>query len=158
MTAPAARSIGRVSTSSSLPGEGSFLVYLPPGYASTTGRYPVLYLLHGHNGHATAFLEIGIQETLDRLIGEGAIPPMIAVMIQDQSGLNNWRNIGGGHSETYVVEVQELIDRMLPTIATRAGRAIAGSSMGGLRRDARGAGQPLPLRGRRELARLLQQP
>jgi enterochelin esterase-like enzyme len=118
-------------TSSALPGEGSFLVYLPPGYASTTHRYPVLYLLHGRTGHATAFLEVGIQESLDRLIHDGAVPPMIAVMIQDQGGLNNWRNIGRRHSETYVVEVQELIDRMLPTIATRAGRAIAGSSMGG---------------------------
>jgi S-formylglutathione hydrolase FrmB len=52
-------------------------------------------------------------------------------MIQDLSGLQNWRNTGRRHSESYVVEVQELIDRMLPTIATRAGRAVAGSSMGG---------------------------
>jgi len=128
----AGSSIDRASfTSSALAGEGSFIVYLPPGYANTTRRYPVLYLLHGRDGHATAFLEIGIQQGLDRLIDDGAIPPMIAVMIQDQSGLNNWRNIGRRRSETYVVEVQELIDRMLPTIATRAGRAIAGSSMGG---------------------------
>ena len=128
----AGSSIDRASfTSSALPGEGSFLVYLPSGYASTTQRYPVLYLLHGQNGHATAFLEVGIQETLDRLIAHRAIPPMIAVMIQDQSGLNNWQNLGRRHSATYVVEVQELVDRMLPTIATRAGRAIAGSSMGG---------------------------
>ncbi len=117
--------------SSSLPGEGAFFVYLPPGYASTTRRYPVLYLLHGRNGHAAAFLEIGIQETLDRLIDERAIPPMIAVMIQDLPGLNNWRDLGSRHSETYVVEVQELVDRMLRTIPTRAARAIAGSSMGG---------------------------
>ncbi len=128
----AGSSIDRASyTSSALAGEGSFIVYLPPGYASTTRHYPVLYLLHGRDGHATAFLEIGIQQSLDRLIDAGAIPPMIAVMIQDRSGLNNWRNIGSRHSETYVIEVQELIDRMLPTIAARAGRAIAGSSMGG---------------------------
>jgi enterochelin esterase-like enzyme len=128
----AGSSIDRASfASSALPGEGSFLVYLPPGFASTTRHYPVLYLLHGQNGHATAFLEVGIQKGLDRLIGDGAIPPMIAVMIQDRSGLANWQNLGRRHSETYVVEVQELIDRMLPTIATRAGRAIAGSSMGG---------------------------
>jgi enterochelin esterase-like enzyme len=128
----AGSSIERASfTSSALPGKGSFLVYLPPGYASTTHRYPALYLLHGQNGHATAFLEVGVQKSLDRLIGDGAIPPMIAVMIQDRSSLDNWRNIGRRHSETYVVEVQELIDRMLPTIAARAGRAIAGSSMGG---------------------------
>ena len=128
----AGSSIDRASfASSSLAAEGSFFVYLPPGYASTTRRYPVLYLLHGRNGHATAFLEIGIQESLDRLIADRAIPPMIAVMIQDRSGLNNWRDLGTRHSATYVVEVQELIDRMLRTIPMRAARAIAGSSMGG---------------------------
>jgi enterochelin esterase-like enzyme len=128
----AGSSIDRASfASSALPGEGSFLVYLPPGYASTTRHYPVLYLLHGRNGHATAFLEVGIQKTLDGLIARRAIAPMIAVMIQDRSGLINWQDLGRRHSARYVVEVQDLVDRMLPTIATRAGRAIAGSSLGG---------------------------
>ena len=117
--------------SGALAGQGSFIVYLPPGFASTDRHYPVLYLLHGRNGHASAFLEIGIQRSLDRLIGDGAIPPMLVVMIQDRSGLNNWQDIGTRHSASYVVEVQQLIDRMLPTIPARAARAIAGSSMGG---------------------------
>jgi S-formylglutathione hydrolase FrmB len=56
---------------------------------------------------------------------------MIAVMIQDRSTLNNWQDMGSRHSANYVIEVQELIDRMLPTMAARAGRAIAGSSKGG---------------------------
>jgi len=118
-------------TSAALGSQGSFIVYLPPGYASATSRYPVLYLLHGQNGHANAFLEVGLQQSLDRLIGSGEIPPMIAVMIQDASTLDNWRDIGRRHSASYVVEVQGLIDRMLPTLAARDGRAIAGSSMGG---------------------------
>lgn len=111
--------------------EGSFLVYLPPGYASAARRYPVLYLLHGQNGHADSFLQIGLQKSLDRLIARGAIPPMIAVMIQDASGNENWQNIGARHSESYVLEIQELVDRMLPTVAARSARAIAGSSKGG---------------------------
>jgi enterochelin esterase-like enzyme len=128
----AGSSIDKASyTSLALGGKGSFLVYLPPGYVSATRHYPVLYLLHGQNGHANAFLEIGLQQSLDRLIAHRAIPPMIAVMIQDASGNENWQNIGRRHSETYVLEVQELVDRMLPTIAARAGRAIAGSSKGG---------------------------
>jgi enterochelin esterase-like enzyme len=117
--------------SAALAGQGSFIVYLPPGFASTNRHYPVLYLLHSRDGHASAFLEIGIQRSLDRLIGDGAIPPMLVVMIQDRSGLNNWQDIGTRHSASYVVEVQQLIDRMLPTIPARAARAIAGSSMGG---------------------------
>jgi enterochelin esterase-like enzyme len=128
----AGSSIDRASFSSAALGaEGSFLVYLPPGYASTARHFPVLYLLHGQNGHADAFLQIGLQASLDRLIARGAIPPMIAVMVQDASGNNNWQNMGARHSETYVLEVQELVDRMLATIAARSARAIAGSSKGG---------------------------
>jgi enterochelin esterase-like enzyme len=112
--------------STALDGTGSFHVYLPPGYASTTEHYPVLYLLHGNDQLATAFLELGLQEQLDKLIERGEIPPLIAVMIQGGRGANNWRN----SYESYVLEVQQLIDRTLPTIATRSARAIAGDSMG----------------------------
>jgi enterochelin esterase-like enzyme len=111
---------------------GSFYVYLPPGYrAATATRYPVIYLLHGNSQAATAFLRIGIQGELDRLISAHAIPPMIAVMVQGGGGANNWRNIGDLNYESYVLEVQEMIDHMLPTVAARSGRAIAGLSMGG---------------------------
>jgi enterochelin esterase-like enzyme len=113
--------------STALGATGTFHVYIPPGFASTSQRYPVLYLLHGNDQSATAFLQIGLQEQLDRLIARRAIPPMIAVMIQGGPGANNWRN----RYERYVLEVQQLIDRMLPTVATRGERAIAGDSMGG---------------------------
>jgi enterochelin esterase-like enzyme len=116
--------------------EGSFYVYLPPGLhaktaAAANARYPVIYLLHGNSQSATAFLRIGLQGELDRLIAAHAIPPMIAVMIQGGPGANNWRNLGDLYYESYVLEVQEVIDRMLPTVAARGGRAIAGLSMGG---------------------------
>jgi enterochelin esterase-like enzyme len=117
--------------SSALNGQGSFLVYLPAGYASTTQHYPVLYLLHGNGQSDGSFLDIGLQGTLDRLIARHVIPPMIAVMIQGGPGANNWRNVQGGHYETYVLEVQDLIDRMLPTVPSRGDRAIVGYSMGG---------------------------
>ncbi len=120
--------------SASLRRQGSFYVYLPPAMragANATARYPVLYLLHGNSQHATAFLEAGLQEQLDALIGSHAIPPLIAVMIQGGGGANNWRNLNGQYYESYVLEVQEIVDHMLPTIADRGGRAIAGVSMGG---------------------------
>jgi enterochelin esterase-like enzyme len=127
----AGSAIDRASyASSALHGRGSFLVYLPPGY-STTHRYAVLYLLHGNGQRDSSFLSIGLQGTLDRLIARRAIPPLIAVMIQGGGGANNWRNLGAQRYETYVLEVQELVDRMLSTVAARAGRAIAGYSMGG---------------------------
>ena len=134
---------------------GSFFVYLPRGYASTTRHYPVLYLLHGNSQPASAFLEIGLQEELDSLIATHRVAPMIAVMIQGGPGSNNWRNVGREHYESYVLEVQELIDRMLPTIAARRDRAIAGDSMGGYGAMNIALGNPLPLRRRGELAGLL---
>jgi enterochelin esterase-like enzyme len=119
--------------SSSLAAEGSFYVYLPPGYSTTAPahRYPVLYLLHGRQGHAVSFVEMGIQESLDGLIAHHLIAPMIVVMVQDVIALRNWRDTEARHSATYVVEVQELVDRMFSTLPARGGRAIAGSSMGG---------------------------
>jgi enterochelin esterase-like enzyme len=114
-------------SSAALGARGLFHVYIPSGYASTAQRYPVLYLLHGNSQPATAFLELGLQERLDQLIARREIPPLIAVMIQGGPGANNWRE----RYESYVLEAQQLIDQMLPTLATRAGRAIAGDSMGG---------------------------
>jgi enterochelin esterase-like enzyme len=118
-------------SSAALAGAGSVHVYLPPGYADSTQRYPVLYLLHGNEQPATAFLEIGLQGQLDTLIARHEILPLIAVMIQGGKGANNWRDQGAHRYESYVVEVQELIDRTLPTVASRGARAIAGDSMGG---------------------------
>jgi hypothetical protein len=111
--------------------EGSFLTYLPPGYASTTSHYPVLYLLTGNDQSNTAFLQIGLQRQLDQLIAHHVISPLIAVMIQGGPGSNNWRNQGAQRYESYILEVQQLIDRTLPTVAARDARAIVGDSMGG---------------------------
>jgi len=117
--------------SPALHGEGSFLLYLPPGYAATIEHYPVIYLLHGNGQTDGSFLRIGLQATLDRLIARHTIPPVIAVMVQGGPGTNNWLNHDSGRYEAYVLEVQRLVDRMLPTIPDRKARAIAGYSMGG---------------------------
>ncbi len=117
--------------SAALHGSGSFLVYLPAGYAQTVGHYPVLYLLTGNDQSDTAFLQVGLQGELDRLIARHAIAPLIAVMIQGGPGSNNWRNEGALRYESYVLEAQQIVDRMLPTIPARDARAIAGDSMGG---------------------------
>lgn len=68
-------------------------VWLPPGYddpANAGRRYPVLYLNDGQNLFETAtsftHVEWQVDETADRLIREGAIPPMIIV------GLDNAAN------------------------------------------------------------------
>jgi enterochelin esterase-like enzyme len=117
--------------SAALRGTGSFLTYLPPGYASTTRHYPVVYMLTGNDQSDEAFLQIGVQNQLDQLIDQHKIAPLIAVMIQGGPGSNNWRNQGQTHYESYVLEVQQLVDRTLPTVPRRGARAIVGDSMGG---------------------------
>jgi S-formylglutathione hydrolase FrmB len=91
----------------------------------------VLYLLHGNGQSDSSFLQIGLQSVLDRLIGSHSIAPLIAVMIHGGAGMNNWRDHGLRRYESYVLEAQKLVDRSLPTVADRSGRAIAGYSMGG---------------------------
>lgn len=117
-------------SSPAVQGTGSFLVYLPPGYASTTAHYPVFYLLTGDDQSDSAFLQIGLQTQLDQLIARHEIPPVIAVMIQGGPGSNNWRNAGPLRYESYILEVQEMVDRMLPTVPQRSARAVMGDSMG----------------------------
>jgi enterochelin esterase-like enzyme len=65
-------------------------VWLPPGYddaANAGRRYPVLYLNDGQNlfEPSTSFngVEWQVDETADRLIREGAIPPLIIVGIDN---------------------------------------------------------------------------
>jgi S-formylglutathione hydrolase FrmB len=88
-------------------------------------------MLTGQDQSDEAFLQVGLQRTLDRLIAGHSIPPLIAVMVQGGPGPNLWRNHGGLNYENYVLEVQELIDRMLPTLPTRTARGVVGDSMGG---------------------------
>jgi predicted alpha/beta superfamily hydrolase len=65
-------------------------IWLPPGYDDTGNggrRYPVLYLNDGQNlfEAATSFTgtEWQVDETAERLIREGAVPPMIIVGIDN---------------------------------------------------------------------------
>ena len=66
---------------------------------------------------------------------------MIAVMPEGGRGAINWRNLGAARWESYVVEVQELVDRMLPTIRERDARDRRRLD-GRLRGDERRAGNP----------------
>lgn len=72
-------------------------VWLPPGYDDPNQqgrRYPVLYLNDGQNlfESSTAFAGVEWQadETADRLIREGSIPPLIVVGI-DNTGVHRLR-------------------------------------------------------------------
>ena len=57
------------------------MVYTPPGYETSTQRFPVLYLLHGGGGDEEAWLTMGRANIImDNLIAAGKARPMIVVM------------------------------------------------------------------------------
>ncbi len=105
-------------------------VYVPDGYARGSGRYDVLYLLHGAAGDRTQWLREGhIDRIADALIARHAIPPCLIVM---PSGGQSWWVNGPEPMETaFTRDLIPAIDRRYRTIAARRGRLIAGDSMGG---------------------------
>jgi len=57
------------------------MVYTPPGYETSSAKYPVLYLLHGGGGDEDAWLTMGRANIiLDNLIAAGKVKPMLVVM------------------------------------------------------------------------------
>lgn len=106
-------------------------VYLPPGYATSGLRYPVVYLLHGGGGDQGDWVSQGsLQETLDASAAAGH--PVIAVTPDGRSG--QWFDYRDSsfQLETYVLRyLIPYVDRHLNTIADRRGRAITGLSNGG---------------------------
>lgn len=122
-------------------------VYTPAGYESGSGRYPVLYLLHGMGGDEEAWIALGrTAQIMDNLIAQGKAQPMIVVMtngnavqeaapgessggfVQPQFRLPKTME---GSFETAFPDVVGFVDARYRTIADKSGRAVAGLSMGG---------------------------
>ncbi|MEA2396712.1 MAG: hypothetical protein QOK25_268 [Thermoleophilaceae bacterium] len=115
-----------------LKGDTKVRVLLPTGYdRSGRTRYPVLYLLHGSVDDYRSWTDKGDAEHLTAGL------PLIVVMPNAGNGgfYSDWFNNGAGGPpewETYHVgQLIPWIDAHYPTIASRAGRATAGLSMGG---------------------------
>jgi len=127
-------------------------VWLPPGYddAENEGRrYPVLYLNDGQNlfEAATAFagIEWQVDETADRLIREGAVPPMIIVGM-DNTGKDRIREyvpyrsmhpmmlrVQGRHYPDFLMkEVMPFVARNYRIAIGPENTGLGGSSLGGL--------------------------
>ncbi|MDH3668615.1 MAG: esterase family protein [Paracoccaceae bacterium] len=121
--------------SPALGGEVIYGIYLPDGYDAPGARFPVIYLLHGYGGgHREWFKGGQIDALLDRLIDEGAIPPVIAVTpAAGKSWYVDSARFGGpGDYATAIArDLVVAVDAAWPTVAMREGRAIVGNSMGG---------------------------
>lgn len=120
----------------------AYQLYLPPGYApGGSVRYPVLYLLHGRGDKMTAWNTI--KPDLDRLIREGRIPAVIAIMPDAPASRRAGYYIdsqftgaaelpaGEALESAFTGDLVAHIDATYPTKTDRLSRIIAGYSMGG---------------------------
>jgi S-formylglutathione hydrolase FrmB len=106
-------------------------IYLPPGF-SAAQRYPVVYLLHGMPGSPWSYIRsLSLASLSDTLITRREARPFIAV-IPVAGPTGHYDGEWAGPWEDYVVDdVVPWVDAHLPTIASPAGRTIAGLSAGG---------------------------
>jgi enterochelin esterase-like enzyme len=104
-------------------------VYLPPCYAQDAERaYPVLYLIHGMNNTEAQWDDLGADETADRLILSGEVPPFIIVMPRDRL----WKEPSEtSFDEVFLQELIPWVDAHYRTRPERADRAVGGLSRGG---------------------------
>jgi len=108
------------------------VVVLPPGYATSGDRYPVVYFLHGLPASPFAYRGVGF---LQRALGELA-PQAILVAPQgarDGDGDSEYLDRGPGRNwETAIArDLPSYVDSHYRTIANRRGRALVGLSAGG---------------------------
>ena len=127
-------------------------VWLPPGYddaANAGRRYPVFYLNDGQNlfESATSFtgVEWQVDEAGDRLIREGAIPPMIFVGL-DNAAKNRFREymphrslhpmmlrvLGTRYPSFLIKEVMPFMARAYRVATGPENTGLGGSSLGAL--------------------------
>lgn len=117
--------------SAALGREMPYFIYLPVGYAESTRRYPVLYMLHGYGGSNTEWIGYGLPEMADHMINAGEIPPMIIVLPQgDQAYWVNHADDGQHWGDYTAQDVVQYIDANYRTIPDMQHRAIGGLSMG----------------------------
>ena len=108
-----------------------FTLYRPADAPPAGERWPVLYLLHGLDGSERDWVEAGrAQETLDRLIGEGRIKPLLVVMPMAGNGwyVDNPDPSGEGRLASALTrDLIEHIDGIYPTAPAETAALSAGS-------------------------------
>jgi len=142
MTTPALFEARGVTTPADVSAEVRVRVLLPDGYDPARARgYDVLYLLHGGGGD---YLQWSVRtDWLGQNGGAVAdvIPGYPGIVVMPEGGKAGWYTDWAGHTDGNFAPLWETfhVDQLVPwvdanfnTAATRASRAVAGLSMGGL--------------------------
>lgn len=129
------------------------VVYTPPGYEeNTSGRYPVLYLIHGMTDTEETWFKVGrINLILDNMIAQGKAKPMIVVMpyanvypdLRPDEIISRETHLKTDTvSREIIKDVIPFIEKTYRAIDDREHRAIAGFSLGGRQTLATGLANP----------------
>jgi S-formylglutathione hydrolase FrmB len=111
-------------------------VYLPPSYAKSARRYPVVYFLHNTWWSPRQMFEDGrLQRLLERGFADGVVKEFILVAA-DYTGPTTgsmYENspVSGRWLDYTVDEVVPMVDRKYRTLARRESRAVVGDFFGG---------------------------
>jgi enterochelin esterase-like enzyme len=103
-------------------------VYLPAGYDDSEQRYPTIYFNYGQNAVESGRIPV----TLDNLIADKEIDPVIAVFIHAPNSVQEYaRGLRDEYARHVVEEVIPFVDGKLRTIADTKSRVFAGGDEGG---------------------------
>jgi len=131
---------GKVYDNLSLPSkilkmDRKYAIYLPPDYATSERRYPVLYLLHGGGDDQTGWVQFGeVLHIADKAILEGKATPMIIVMPDANTGTRGYSNsftADWRYEDFFFLELIPFIEKTYRIKAEKQYRAVSGLSMGG---------------------------
>ena len=117
-------------------------VYTPPGYETSSQKYPIFYLLHGAGDSDDSWTSVGRAGfIIDNLIAAKKAKPMVIVMPAGHTGPFNFERPASGcaaHPDFNDDFVKDFVSDIMPYAEThyrvlrdRQHRAIAGLSMGG---------------------------
>src|SRR5688572_27604222 len=125
--------------SEELENERDIYVYLPPSYATSGRRYPVIYMHDGQNLFEPSLSFAGdwqVDETMEALSRQGVEAIVAGVPNMGVRRCNEYSPFGDGCGDAYLAfladTLKPLIDDVLRTLPGREHTGIVGSSMGGL--------------------------
>lgn len=112
-------------------------IYLPPGYETSTQRYPVIYVLHGYGGTDSVMMSVwfDFKKLIDEAIKTGKMRPMIVVVPNSNTKLKGSfytnSSVTGNWADYIAKDVVQYMDKNFRTIPDRRSRGLCGHSMGG---------------------------
>ena len=108
-------------------------IFLPPCYAQTDRRYPVLVGLHGYPYNESHWADLGLLAAAESGMVAGELPPMIIVLPRQPEPL--YRGTSGGarsYEEELLEGLMPFVDSTYRTEARPESRTLAGISRGGV--------------------------